>query len=67
MNGASQVDVGPPQTQVSGSCSKLPVQRRRSATVSVKFIGAAGAEFTQDFPTNDHITTISESSLPLPF
>ncbi|KAJ5635099.1 uncharacterized protein N7484_008412 [Penicillium longicatenatum] len=59
VDGAVSSDVGPPQTQVSGTCFKLPSQRRRSRDVAITFIGAAGAQFTQSFPIDDTVQTIS--------
>ncbi|KAJ5725628.1 uncharacterized protein N7483_006985 [Penicillium malachiteum] len=59
VDGVKQVDVGPPQTQVSGTCHKLPAQRRRSSDVKVTFIGAADAEFVQYFPTDSRPISIS--------
>ncbi|CAG8893415.1 unnamed protein product [Penicillium egyptiacum] len=47
VNGVQWVDVGPPQTQVTGSC-----QVQGSGQVHVTFIGAADAQFTQSFPSN---------------
>lgn len=58
MDGAVQVDVGPPQTQVSGSCTLLAA--KRSDGVSIKFIGAADAEFSQSFPTDGRLIAISK-------
>lgn len=60
VNGAESVDVGPPQTQTSGSCQKL--WRRDTAQVSVSFIGAADAKFWQDFPLDGSAVQISESA-----
>jgi hypothetical protein len=60
VDGAVSSDVGPPQTQVSGTCFKLQSQRRRSRDVAITFIGAAGAQFTQSFPIDDTVQTISE-------
>lgn len=59
VDGAVSSDVGPPQTQVSGTCVKLPSQRRRSHDVVITFIGAAGAQFTQSFPIDDTVQQIS--------
>lgn len=63
VSGAVQVDVGPPQTQVSGTCSLITTKRRRSNDVSIKFIGAADAEFSQSFPTDGRLIAISKSYL----
>ncbi|KAJ5497692.1 hypothetical protein N7453_006743 [Penicillium expansum] len=62
VNGAQLVDVGPPQTQVTGSCqvqgsdsSPAPPATNPDPTgdqVHVTFIGAADAQFTQSFPSN---------------
>lgn len=60
VDGAVWTDVGPPQTQVSGTCVKLSSQRRRSNDVVITFIGAAGAEFTQKFPIDDTVRKISK-------
>ncbi|KAJ5738907.1 hypothetical protein N7493_002062 [Penicillium malachiteum] len=59
VDGVEEVDVGPPQTQVSGTCHELPAQRRRSSDVKVTFIGAADAEFVQYFPTDSQVVSIS--------
>ncbi|KAJ5556259.1 hypothetical protein N7494_000174 [Penicillium frequentans] len=59
VDGAVSSDVGPPQTQVSGTCVKLPSRRRRSHDVVITFIGAADAEFTQSFPIDDTVHKIS--------
>ncbi|GLI77490.1 hypothetical protein PoHVEF18_005780 [Penicillium ochrochloron] len=48
VNGAQTVDVGPPQTQVHGSCHLSG----GSPQVSVSFIGAADAQFSQSFPVD---------------
>lgn len=61
MNGAAEVDVGPPQTQSYGYCWKVPSPRRRSADVKVTFIGAADAKFTQYFPTDKSFKLIGMS------
>ncbi|KAJ5386773.1 hypothetical protein N7509_009314 [Penicillium cosmopolitanum] len=61
LSGAGSVDVGPPQTQVSGHCSKLwrrNAQPQRRNTVFVTFEGAADAEFSQHFPTDGTPTKI---------
>ncbi|KAJ5206588.1 hypothetical protein N7491_002797 [Penicillium cf. griseofulvum] len=67
VNGAQLVDVGPPQTQVTASCqiqgsgsSPAPPSSDPDPTgdhphgdqVHVTFLGAADAQFTQDFPSN---------------
>ncbi|KAJ5915207.1 hypothetical protein N7454_011102 [Penicillium verhagenii] len=66
VDGARQVDVGPPQTQVSGQCFELPTTSRRSdRTVEVTFIGAGSAQFTRSFPIDglthniDNVLSIS--------
>ncbi|KAJ5295438.1 hypothetical protein PENANT_c001G08700 [Penicillium antarcticum] len=51
VTGAELVDVGPPQTQLSGSCHPVGMKRRND-NVHVSFIGAADGKFTQDFPIN---------------
>ncbi|CAI7591965.1 unnamed protein product [Penicillium manginii] len=61
LSGAGSVDVGPPQTQVSGHCSKLwrrNAQPQRRNAVLVTFEGAADAEFNQYFPTDGTPTKI---------
>ncbi|KAJ5788749.1 hypothetical protein N7457_003739 [Penicillium paradoxum] len=61
INGAEWVDVGPPQTQVTGSCqaqasdsspppSTTPPPTGDQDHVQVTFLGAADAQFTQGFP-----------------
>ncbi|KAJ5702154.1 hypothetical protein N7488_009702 [Penicillium malachiteum] len=50
VTGVQTVDVGPPQTQTSGSCHKITNPGGQHVTVT--FIGAADAEFTQSFPVN---------------
>lgn len=59
VNGAESVDVGPPQTQVSGSCQNLG---RRDNSVSVTFIGAADANFEQVFPIDGSAVQICKST-----
>ncbi|KAJ5103288.1 hypothetical protein N7532_003817 [Penicillium argentinense] len=62
VTGAQYVDVGPPQTQVSGHCTKLwrrDAQPQRRGSVTVDFIGAADAHFEQTFPTDGTSTVIS--------
>ncbi|OQE19924.1 hypothetical protein PENSTE_c014G09114 [Penicillium steckii] len=60
VSGAQSADVGPPQTQVSGHCSKLwrRSQPQRRDSVAVTFEGAADAEFQQYFPTDGTPTKI---------
>jgi hypothetical protein len=58
VNGAQTVDVGPPQTQVYGSCHL----NGRSPQVSVSFIGAADAQFSQSFPVDGSSVQISKST-----
>lgn len=60
VSGVASVDVGPPQTQVSGTCSKL--WRRDTPQVAVSFIGAADAKFGQNFPLDGSAVQISKSS-----
>ncbi|KAJ5287332.1 hypothetical protein N7478_003018 [Penicillium angulare] len=60
INGAETVDVGPPQTQISGSChlsdsTPLPPTEQ----VQVTFIGAADGEFMQSFPVGGGSVQIS--------
>ncbi|KAJ6002501.1 hypothetical protein N7451_005048 [Penicillium sp. IBT 35674x] len=59
VDGAVSSDVGPPQTQVSGTCVKLPSRRRRTHDVVITFIGAADAQFTQSFPIDDTVQRIN--------
>ncbi|KAJ5601105.1 hypothetical protein N7510_010639 [Penicillium lagena] len=69
VNGAETVDVGPPQTQVSGSCQPLgsgpnppmpaPQPQPVGGQVQVTFIGAANAQFVQSFPTNGQAMQIT--------
>ncbi|KAE8395208.1 hypothetical protein BDV23DRAFT_168812 [Aspergillus alliaceus] len=60
---AETVDVGPPQTQVWGTCNAAPrqsVTRRWSeGLVYITFVGAADAQFTQAFPLNGASTQIT--------
>jgi hypothetical protein len=58
VNGAQTVDVGPPQTQVHGSCHLSG----GSPQVSVSFIGAADAQFSQSFPVDGSSVQISKST-----
>lgn len=72
VNGAQTVDVGPPQTQISGSCQPLgsgpnppaPVVQPKpvGGQVQITFLGAANAQFTQSFPTNGATAQISMST-----
>ncbi|PYI09717.1 hypothetical protein BO78DRAFT_394637 [Aspergillus sclerotiicarbonarius CBS 121057] len=64
--GVSQVDVGPPQTQVQGSCHWGSTARGYpdhpqppTGEVLITFIGAANAQFQQSFPTNGASTQIT--------
>ncbi|KAJ5281686.1 hypothetical protein N7478_007058 [Penicillium angulare] len=50
--GIAEVDVGPPQAQVTGTCRQLPSHRRRSDNILVTFIGAGDADFIQELPTD---------------
>ncbi|KAJ5938637.1 hypothetical protein N7466_001771 [Penicillium verhagenii] len=59
VDGDESSDVGPPQTQVSGTCAKVSLVTRRSNDVLITFIGAADAQFTQSFPVDDSVQTIS--------
>ncbi|PWY66027.1 hypothetical protein BO70DRAFT_301870 [Aspergillus heteromorphus CBS 117.55] len=66
ITGPGEVDVGPPQTQVQGACSQgstppsHPVQPKPSGgQVLITFVGAANAQFSQEFPTNGAETTIT--------
>ncbi|KAJ6190999.1 hypothetical protein N7519_001020 [Penicillium mononematosum] len=63
VNGVQWVDVGPPQTQVTGSCQvqgsgssptppSTPSTDPTGDNVHVTFMGAADAQFTQSFPSN---------------
>lgn len=74
VNGVQWVDVGPPQTQVTGSCqaqgsdsSPAPPTPRGTNPeptgdqVHVTFIGAADAQFTQSFPSSGEWVQISMS------
>ncbi|KKK27096.1 hypothetical protein ARAM_000041 [Aspergillus rambellii] len=64
--GVAEVDVGPPQTQVEGSCTtestppSPPTQARPpGGQVLITFLGAANAQFSQVFPINGHLTQIT--------
>jgi hypothetical protein len=66
VTGAETVDVGPPQTQVQGSCQvgstppSPPVQPGPVGDeVLITFIGAANAQFTQSFPIDGASVQIS--------
>ncbi|PYH28354.1 uncharacterized protein BO87DRAFT_371165 [Aspergillus neoniger CBS 115656] len=67
VTGVGQVDVGPPQTQVQGSCrfgsgstpSKRGQTQPTGGQVLITFVGAANAQFQQQFPTNGVSTKIS--------
>ncbi|KAE8308640.1 hypothetical protein BDV41DRAFT_487741 [Aspergillus transmontanensis] len=65
VSNAETVDVGPPQTQVSGSCAvgAVPLtqheRRGNNEDVVITFVGAADAQFTQVFPVNGVATQIS--------
>lgn len=66
VTGVGQVDVGPPQTQVQGSCRWGSTARGSPdhsqpspGQVLITFIGAANAQFQQAFPTNGASTAIS--------
>lgn len=66
MVGAETVDVGPPQTQVSGTCRRLltkrdpePIVERTVGYVKITFLGAANAQFTEAIPTNGKNIRIS--------
>ncbi|KAJ5765058.1 hypothetical protein N7520_004617 [Penicillium odoratum] len=61
IEGAYWKDVGPPQTQIFGTCTKFSSLRRRSDEVMITFIGAADAQFTQSFPTDSTVTDISNT------
>ncbi|PYH88606.1 hypothetical protein BO71DRAFT_131851 [Aspergillus ellipticus CBS 707.79] len=68
VSGVAEVDVGPPQTQVDGACSvgstppTHPVQSQPSGgEVLITFVGAANAQFSQQFPTDGSETTISNA------
>ncbi|KAE8370478.1 hypothetical protein BDV27DRAFT_119475 [Aspergillus caelatus] len=63
---AETVDVGPPQTQISGACAVgevPPTQHERRSSdnqdVVITFVGAANAQFTWVFPTTGVATHIS--------
>ncbi|KAJ5343946.1 hypothetical protein MYU51_002105 [Penicillium brevicompactum] len=51
VSGAETVDVGPPQTQLTGSCTPVNDHPARGLAW-VTFIGAADAQFSQGFPTD---------------
>ncbi|GAT19444.1 similar to An07g00330 [Aspergillus luchuensis] len=67
----SQVDVGPPQTQVQGSCrfgsGSIPSNPGQTqptgGQVLITFVGAANAQFQQQFPTNGVSTKINCSGM----
>ncbi|KAL3259191.1 hypothetical protein ABHI18_005445 [Aspergillus niger] len=68
VTGVGQVDVGPPQTQIQGSCrfgsgSTSPSNPGQThptgGQVLITFVGAANAQFQQQFPTNGASTKIS--------
>ena len=67
VTGVGQVDVGPPQTQVQGSCrfgsgstpSNPGQAQPTGGQVLITFVGAANAQFQQQFPTNGVSTKIS--------
>ncbi|OOF95033.1 hypothetical protein ASPCADRAFT_208646 [Aspergillus carbonarius ITEM 5010] len=66
VTGVGQVDVGPPQTQVQGSCRWGSTARGSPdhsqpspGQVLITFIGAANAQFQQAFPTNGASTAIT--------
>ncbi|KAJ5861273.1 uncharacterized protein N7529_008583 [Penicillium soppii] len=65
VSGAETVDVGPPQTQLTGSCwsqeteSTTPPDNSAGGMVSVIFIGAADAQFEQSFPVNGEWISIT--------
>ncbi|KAJ5698532.1 hypothetical protein N7462_000537 [Penicillium macrosclerotiorum] len=65
VNGATTVDVGPPQTQISGTCHPLSGQntppQHGGNEVEVIFIGAADAKFSQWFPTDGSTWTIDNA------
>ncbi|KAL4778353.1 hypothetical protein BJX76DRAFT_366391 [Aspergillus varians] len=60
VTGVQTVDVGPPQTQIQGSCHAGSAPRDGPSVppshsgdhVLITFIGAANAQFTQSFPAN---------------
>ncbi|PYH44311.1 uncharacterized protein BP01DRAFT_86823 [Aspergillus saccharolyticus JOP 1030-1] len=70
VSGAVTVDVGPPQTQIQGSCtaagSPAPPPSTPSTpssggqgSVAITFQGAANAQFTQSFPLDGTSTVIT--------
>ncbi|RAK95958.1 uncharacterized protein BO80DRAFT_367574 [Aspergillus ibericus CBS 121593] len=62
VTGVGQVDVGPPQTQVQGSCHWGSTARGypdHPGQVVITFEGAANAQFQQTFPTNGASTSIT--------
>ncbi|OJJ04875.1 hypothetical protein ASPVEDRAFT_153196 [Aspergillus versicolor CBS 583.65] len=66
-NGVAFVDVGPPQTQVQGSCKRIWHPETRSPNggaareVEITFTGAADAQYKQSFPIDGGVSTIGES------
>lgn len=67
-DGAGTVDVGPPQTQISGSCNLSDTNPPPPADqVQVTFVGAAGADFIQSFPVGGGSVQISMFSLPFAY
>ncbi|OJJ34662.1 hypothetical protein ASPWEDRAFT_39739 [Aspergillus wentii DTO 134E9] len=68
VNGAATVDVGPPQTQIQGSCllqntpppSTPPPSSTPPRVVQITFEGAANAQFTQWFPVDGSQNKISD-------
>lgn len=64
VSNAETVDVGPPQTQISGSCAvgAVPLtqheRRENDEDVVITFVGAADGQFTQVFPVNGVATQI---------
>ncbi|KAL2864301.1 uncharacterized protein BJX67DRAFT_361722 [Aspergillus lucknowensis] len=65
VTGAATADVGPPQTQIQGSCHvastpppPLVQPDPTGSQVLITFIGAANAQFTQSFPLNGATTSI---------
>lgn len=73
VHGAQWVDVGPPQTQVTGSCQTqesdsppappatppTPPTPPAEDQVHVTFFGAADAQFSQSFPVTGELVKIS--------
>lgn len=57
------MDVGPPQTQLTGSCTPVNDHPARGLAW-VTFIGAADAQFSQGFPTDGEWVQISTSLSP---